>query len=152
MKIKFTPKYNYEGLHFPIELINVTLELKEGKWLPKINQEKIAQIVIRELPFQKERLTGNQVKFIRSYFKMSMREFAQQVVKESHGAVANWEHCLNHSTKMDINIEILLRLYILEKLLPSSHEQGSRFFEYYMEIRRMEFSEAGEAPIMKLVA
>ena len=43
--------------------------------------KKIASMAIKKLALQEEKLTGNQVKFIRSYFAMSLREFGNTVVK-----------------------------------------------------------------------
>ncbi|MDD4972707.1 MAG: hypothetical protein PHY93_00070 [Bacteriovorax sp.] len=36
---------------------------------PKIDVRKVVEAVIKELPFQKERLTGDQIKFILTYFE-----------------------------------------------------------------------------------
>lgn len=64
----------------------------------------IATAAIKALISQEQRFTGNQIKFIRNYFSMSLRDFAK-VVHESHTAVNKWEKHGNKITSMDINIE-----------------------------------------------
>ena len=91
MKTKTEPTFLYEGLGFPIELENVEMVNINGEWHPKIDIHYIANEIIKKLPTQEDRLTGNQVKFIRSYFSMPLREFGEIVVHESHAAVSKWE-------------------------------------------------------------
>ncbi|MCF6808517.1 hypothetical protein L3V79_08965 [Thiotrichales bacterium 19S9-12] len=112
MKTKTVKNYTYDGLGFPVILKEVKMEQVMGVWAPIIDIEYIAQKTIKKLITQDSRLTGNQIKFIRQYFSMSLRDFAEQVVSESHTAVAKWEKRGNEITKMDINIEKILRLYI----------------------------------------
>ena len=148
MKTKILKKYKYDGLGFPVELHNVTMIQLDGEWHPKIDVRAVAKDVITELPFQKERLTGSQVKFIRSYFEMSLRDFASNVVNESHAAVAKWEKVDNKTTSMDLNIEIMLRLYVHEKVTIKTKKQKSEFFNQYLALRDMNFSL--KIPMLKL--
>jgi len=112
MKRKKLKEYTYDGLGFPVKLLNVEMVMIDGEWHPKINVEKVADDAIRKLAMQKERITGKQLKFIRTYFSMSLRGFAKEVVNESHTAVSKWEKFGNKVTNMDINIEKIIRLYI----------------------------------------
>lgn len=139
MKTKKLEKYTYEGLGFPIELSQVPMIKFEGKYHPKIDILKISDKVIRELPFQKEKFTGNQIRFIRSYLKMPLREFAKTVVKESHTAVSKWEKFGSNPTNMDDNIETVLRLYLIEKFCSKTIAQKNNFFNYFQKIRSLEF-------------
>ncbi len=148
MKKKVLKNYNYEGLGFPIKLQNVTMYLIDGQWSPKIDVRKIADNAIKELPSQKERLTGNQIKFIRTYLEMSLRDFASKVVKESHTAVAKWEKFENKATNMDVNIEMMLRLYIDEQVSVKTKKQQQQFFETYLALREMSFSLNEPAPLL----
>lgn len=133
---KIQKKYLYEGLGFPIELHNVEMVKFEDEWHPKIDVRKIADAAIKALVLQKSRLTGNQIKFIRAYFSMSLRMFAKKVVNESHMAVKKWEDCGNKATSMDLNIEKILRLYILDKVVVPER-QISKFREKYRQVDRM---------------
>lgn len=148
METKILKKFKYEGLGFPVELHNVTMVWIDGEWLPKLDVRKIAKELIIELPFQKERLTGNQIKFIRTYFKMSLREFAKNVVNESHTAVAKWEKFLNKPTNMDVNIEVMLRLYVYEQVGIKTKKQKNEFFDRYLKLREMNFVSKTSVPVL----
>ncbi|MCF6776422.1 hypothetical protein L3V83_07515 [Thiotrichales bacterium 19X7-9] len=117
MKTKVQKKYIYHGLLFPIELSEVVLVYYDKQWQPKIDVLKLSDQVIKKLAFSENRLTGNQLKFIRNYFNMSLRDFARDVVSESHNAVAKWEKYENEPTNMDLNIEKSIRLYICDKVI-----------------------------------
>lgn len=152
MKKKIIKKFKYEGLNFPIELLNVTMVMVDGEWHPKIDVRKVADAIIKEIPFQKERLTGSQIKFIRTYFEMSLRDFALKVVNESHTAVAKWEKFDGKSTNMDINIEILLRLHVIERVVAKSQKQKNKFFDNYMELRKTNFTVNKPCPAVEMSA
>lgn len=141
MKKKTLSKYNYEGLGFPIELVDVEMIFLDGEWLPKIDVRKVADAVIRLIPFQNERITGNQIHFIRTHFGMSLRKFAVEVVKESHMAVSKWEKFGDKSTNMDANIEIMLRLYIYEKVCVKTTKEKQNFYQKFQKIK--------DAPLLK---
>jgi hypothetical protein len=130
----------YEGLGFPINLEKVEMVNISGEWHPKMDIRKIADQAIKMLVSRDAKLTGNQVKFIRTYFSMSLRKFAKEVVRESHTAVAKWEACLNESTKMDINIEMMLRLYVIEKLESKTVKDRNKFYEKYLQLKQFCFS------------
>lgn len=148
MKKKTIKSYIYEGLGFPVKLQDVTMLLVDDEWIPKIDVRKTAESVIKELPFQKERLTGNQIKFVRTYFEMSLREFAINVVNESHTAVAKWEKFADKSTNMDVNIEIMLRLYVYEQVVIKTKKHRQSFFGKYVALRDMDFSVKMPSPIL----
>lgn len=133
MNSKIIKNYIYEGLGFPVKLEEVEFVQVGDEWHPKINVLKIAEKVISELAFQEARLTGNQVKFIRSYFSMSLREFADKVVHESHMAVSKWEKKGDLPTNMNANTEHELRLYILENSLKN---KTAKFYELYLKTKR----------------
>ncbi len=73
---KIVKHFTYEGLGFPIELQQVEMRKIDNEWHPKIDVRKVAHSAMASLVSQKERLTGNQIKFIRSYFSMTLREKA----------------------------------------------------------------------------
>ena len=115
MKTKIVKNYLYEGLGFPVELEAVEMRYIEDDWYPIIDVKKVANQVIGKLAVQESRLTGNQVKFIRTYYSMPLREFGKVVVHESHTAVSKWEKREDLPTNMNINTEHELRLYIVER-------------------------------------
>ena len=128
MKTKIEPTFLYEGLGFPIELENVTMININDEWHPKIDVRYVADEIIKKLAIQEERLTGNQVKFIRSYFSMPLREFGETVVHESHTAVSKWEKCGDEITNMNENTEQVLRLYIIEQTQTKTKADQKNFY------------------------
>lgn len=129
MKTKIEPILRYEGLGFPIELENVEMININDEWHPKIDVHYIADEIIKKLAVQEDRLTGNQVKFIRSYFAMSLRDFGKKVVNESHTAVSKWEKWGDDVTNMNQNTEQVLRLYVIEKTQTKT-EQNNFYLNY----------------------
>jgi len=138
MKTKTVKKFIYKGLGFPIELSDVKMVMIDAEWHPKIDVKKIADKAIKALALQKERLTGAQVKFIRSYFSMSLREFSKKVVHESHTAVNKWEKYGDKATCMDENIEVMLRLYILNKVDMKTVKQKNEFYKKYQKVKHVQ--------------
>ena len=149
MKSKIKKKYIYQGFGFDVELNEVELIFINNEWMPKIDVKKAANLVMAQIPFQHERLNGFQVKFIRDYFGMSLRDFARDVVKVSHMAVSKWEKFKTKPTNMDINIECLLRLYILEK---TEKFNEKKFYSMYREIRQREYTFSEPRIVLKEVA
>lgn len=131
MKTKTESSFLYKGLGFPIELEHVAMICINGEWMPKIDVRKIADEAIKKLAIQEERLTGNQVKFIRSYFSMTLREFGKTVVYESHTAVNKWEKCGNDITNMNENTEQVLRIYIIERTQTKTQAEQENFYSNF---------------------
>ena len=150
MKKKKVKSYTYDGLGFPVELVEVDMLFIDGGWQPKIDIRRVADQAIKALVVQPGRLTGHQVKFIRTYFSMTLRDFAKQVVHESHTAVAKWEKFGDEVTNMDGNIEAMLRLYIYEQLCANTVKQKNEFFKQYQQVKQL-FS-AKNTPIVLQIA
>lgn len=131
MKTKIEPTFLYEGLGFPIELENVEMININDEWHPKIDVHYVADEIIKKLATQEERLTGNQVKFIRSYFSMPLREFGETVVHESHTAVSKWEKYEDEITNMNENTEQVLRLYIIEQTQTKTIADQKNFYSNF---------------------
>jgi DNA-binding transcriptional regulator YiaG len=134
VKKKIVKNYIYEGLGFPITLHNVELVEFDGEFHPKIDARKISDMAIISLVDQKSRLTGNQIKFIRKYFFKSLREFSI-IVNESHMAVKKWENFNEKPTNMDINIEILLRLFIYDQTSIKFSNDKKRLVNFYRQYK-----------------
>lgn len=140
MKNKILKNFTYNGLGFPIKLHNVEMAMIEGELHPKIDVKEISESAIKSLVRQENRLTGNQIKFIRTYFSMSLREFSK-VVNESHMAVKKWEDFGNKPTNMDLNIEILLRLHIHNQVAAvKTNKDKIEFYDQYTALTTL-FSE-----------
>lgn len=133
MTKKFKKTYIYEGLGFPIKLHNIEMVLVDGEYAPKIDIRKIAKNTIQNLILEKNKLTGNHIKFIRAYFSLSLREFSK-IVNESHTAVRKWESFHNTPTNMDPNIEKTIRVFICDNILFKNKADKSDFYNQYHAI------------------
>lgn len=133
MTKKIVKTYIYEGLGFPIELKNIEMIFVRGEYAPKIDVESIAEKAAKNLILQQPKLTGNQIKFIRSYFSLSLREFSK-IVNESHTAIRKWESFKNKPTNMDPNIEARIRVYIYDKVFIRSTNDKLKFYDQYQAI------------------
>lgn len=103
------------GLGFPVRLLNVPMIKIRGRWTPNIDYGRLTDAVLRALCAKPVRLTGNEVRFIRLHFEMTLQEFAARFAV-SHAAVIKWEKSKDDSTGMNWASEKDLRLFILSKL------------------------------------
>ena len=137
MKSKTEKNYIYKGLGFPVLLSQVKMHLIQDEWHPLLDVKKISDLTIKKLVAQDGRLTGNQVKFIRTYFAMTLRDFAN-VMEVTHTAVNKWEKTQNSVTKMDINTEKMLRLYVVITLYKQKNkEQEKALYQEYIGLQNI---------------
>jgi DNA-binding transcriptional regulator YiaG len=108
----------WEGLGFPIRLINVPMKEVFGDWILNINLALFQKTVLHMLARKPTPLNGAELRFIIDYLKMSTREFAQ-LFGVTHAAVLKWE---NEKSKMNPSTEVCLRLYILNYLKVADKE------------------------------
>ena len=136
MTKKVMKTFIYEGLGFPIELHDIEMIMINGEYTPKIDVRAVADDAMKSLVLQKTKLTGNQVKFIRTYFSASLREFCK-IVNESHMAVKKWENFKGKPTNMDPNIETRIRLYVYDKICVKTKSDKIKFYDQYQAINEI---------------
>jgi DNA-binding transcriptional regulator YiaG len=115
MEKKKVKRYVYEGLGFPIVLVNITLVKKRNVWTPAIDYNKLQKEVLLALSHKPLSLTGNEIHFIRASLEMTLEKFGKQF-GVTHAAVLNWEKGKDKSAKINPTTELYIRLFILEKL------------------------------------
>lgn len=116
----------WEGLGFPIRLINVPMKKVFGEWVLDINLDLFQKVVLHTLARKSASLSGAELRFIIDYLKLSTREFAH-LFGVTHAAVLKWE---NEKSRMNPSTEICLRLYILNHLKVADRE----FRKLYLKI------------------
>lgn len=129
----------YNGLGFPIRLINAPMKKIYGKWAFDFSMGVFQEAVLYMLATKTSQLTGPELRFIIDYFELSYREFAK-LLSVSHAAVVKWE---KEKSKMNIHTEIALRLYILNYLKVTDKE----FRKFYLEISQKNLTEPNENQI-----
>jgi DNA-binding transcriptional regulator YiaG len=117
----------YEGLGFPIRLINVPMKKIFGEWAMDINFNILQKNVLHMLAGKPTSLSSDELRFIMGYLEMSTRQFAN-LFDVTHVAVLKW---LKGDAKMNPNTEICLRLYLLDYLCVTDKE----FRKLYVKIR-----------------
>jgi len=136
MRKKTAKLYTYEGLGFPVNLINAPLIEIRGEFVLDVDFNKLQKAVLLHLSHKKGPLTGNEVKFIRKYFGLTATKFAE-LLACTHAGVLKWENREDNFTKMAPTTEIYIRLSILEHL----NKDASDFKDLYQEIRLPELVE-----------
>lgn len=130
MKTKIEKKYTFNGLGFPVHLINVPMVEIRGEFILDIDFNKLQKAVLLHLCYKKTPLTGNEIKFIREYFSFTTTAFGR-LFSYSHSAVLKWEKQGNTVARIAPTAEIYLRFYILDFLKKDALD----FKELYHEIK-----------------
>ena len=73
---KIQPLFEDFGCGFPIVLRNVPMVKVRGVWTPEINYDEFHKAVLRALAHKKSRLTGNQIKFVRSLYSRNHKSLS----------------------------------------------------------------------------
>jgi hypothetical protein len=115
MQSKTQKKYVDESLGFPVVLLNAPMIKVRGEWALHVNYNEYQKVVLKILAHKSSRLTGNEVSFIRKYFKMTARSFAERF-SVKHTAVLKWEKQYDKVTNTTWSTEKDIRLFILDEL------------------------------------
>lgn len=110
----------YYGLGFPIELTDFPMLEIDGEWVPRVNYNKLDDMMAIGVPLKPARLTGHEVRFLRLRLGYSHQEFAG-LFESTRQDVIKWEKSGDGITKMKWPTEKDLRLRVLarENLQPS---------------------------------
>jgi hypothetical protein len=103
------------ALGFPVKLINVPMVKIRGAWTPDINYNALEKAVLDALCWKLTRLTGDEIRFIRLHFGMTLQAFAKRFTV-THAAVIKWEKNGGRPTPMNWTTEKDIRLFVLSKL------------------------------------
>jgi hypothetical protein len=116
------------GFGFPVRLLDVTMVKARGVWTPRIYYNKLAEWVLLTLSRRACPLTGNQVRFIRNHFEMTLQAFARRF-GVTHAGVIKWESAGDHSTAMNWSTEKDIRMFIQSKLSADPEKVGDLYKE-----------------------
>ena len=119
----------FDAFGFPIILHNVPMKKVAGEWFFDIRMNALQEQVLFLLCQKEGALTGAEVRFIRKYLGMTKTDFAK-ITGVTYPAVAKWENQANKCTKMSPAIEIIIRLFAIEKLFPT----GKEFIQQYRKL------------------
>lgn len=105
-----TKDFIYEGLGFPVLLKQVETYISRGEELPKVNHNKLNNLIFDHLLKSRFQLTGNQLNFIRGHMNLSQVEFAKKLGYESHSTVSSWLNKGNDASGMPPQSELAVRM------------------------------------------
>ena len=114
----------YEGLGFPIELIDAPMKKVFGEWIIDIDMNELQLFVFRGLIHKPYPLTGKEIRFMRKFLELSTTELGKKF-GVSHATVIKWEKAQAKISPMQ---ESYMRLFLFECL--KDHE----LIELYKEI------------------
>ena len=133
MKKKIRKRFVYEGLGFPIILKNISIIKKHGEIIPDIDFNRLQKIVLLNLCHKNEPLTGNEIRFIRKFFEMTLTEFGKNFGC-SHAAVMKWEKYGNRFAKIEPTTDVYIRLFVFSHL----NRKNNAFKELYEHLDIMQ--------------
>jgi len=134
-KQKIEKEIIYEGLGFPIVLINVSMVELRGIWTPNIDLNVLQKVVLLSLAHYPADLTGNQIHFIRTWLSLTQSDFGK-LFGVTHPAIVKWEKTGNTVSKMNLSTQRDLRLYLLDQLLVRDED----FRKAYKIIHKTEYT------------
>jgi len=125
------------GFGFPVKLVNVPMVKVRGEWTPAINYNLLAEVVLKELCEKDSNLTGNEVRFVRQHFEMTLQQFAKRF-GVTHPAVMKWEKMKNKPTGANWATEKDIRLFVLNQLTsrPAEIVDLYRYLEHVIDRER----------------
>ena len=132
METKIQKEFIETGFGFPVKLFNVPMVKVRGEWTPKVNYNELAHLMLLALSRKESRLTGAEVKFIRTHFEMTLQDFANRF-SVTHVAVLKWEKSKHAATAMGWSTEKDVRLFVLTKL----DTQATEFAVLYANLEEM---------------
>lgn len=115
-KQKIEKEFIYKGLGFPIVLGNVPMIELRGAWTLDVDLNVLQKAALLALAHHPTDLTGNQVRYIRTWLNMSQVEFGK-LFGITHPAVVKWEKAGDKAAKINLTTQRDLRLLLLDRLL-----------------------------------
>jgi DNA-binding transcriptional regulator YiaG len=115
----------YEGLGFPVELIDCPMQKIMGEWVIDINLAALQRFVFQGLISKPYPLTGKELRFMRKFLEMTTTEFGEKL-GVSHAAVVKWE---KEQAEISAAQEPYIRLFLCERF------RDSELLRIYRDIR-----------------
>ena len=128
MEKKIMKVYVDHGFGFPVRISNAPMIKVRGIWALNVNQNELTTAAALALSHEKSLLTGNQLKFIRYFFKMTLKKFGDRF-GVAHSTVINWEKKGDQPTKMEWGTEKDLRMEVMHHVYKNPEKIGDLFVE-----------------------
>lgn len=119
----------YEGLGFPVLLVNASLRKTLGEWVIDIDFNKLRKKALNFLIHKPTSLAADEIRFIRKHFELTTTEFGK-ALGVTHVAVLKWESGENRILP---TIDLCIRIYVLRRLHAKNEEFGKLIYEILPE-------------------
>ena len=144
MERKIQKQFIDHGCGFPVVLINVPMIKIRGEWIPDIDYNILEKSILIDLCHKTFKLTGNEIRFIRIYFEMTLQAFAKRFGVQ-HPTVIKWENFKDIPTNMSVGTEKDIRLFVIKELM------GPKFIgPLYTELEATPFDATGQKSPLQL--
>ncbi len=102
----------FEGLGFPIELIDCPMKKVIGEWVIDIDLDALQDFVFKGLIHKPYPLTGREVRFMRRHIDLTTKDFGKKL-GVTHAAVVKWE---NGTAKISLVQDVYIRMLFMHML------------------------------------
>lgn len=124
-----TETFIYDGLGFPVKLVNVPMKKVFGEWVLDINLGKFQRDILHILAYKNQPLASAELRFIRKYFELTTTAFGK-AFGVTHAAVLKWE---SRQNRIPPTTELCVRLFVLDKLRAKNEEFGRLYHKVTLE-------------------
>lgn len=108
--MKILENYIFKGFGFDVLLKNVKIKMIDGEEYPAINLNELKNIIAKNLLSSKHRLTGNQLKFVRTYLQLSLDNISEKIHIPS-STLRSWENKGSEFTGFSLEQEKAFRIF-----------------------------------------
>lgn len=140
-----TDTFIYDGLGFPIKLVNVPMKQIFGEWALDINLGKLQRDILHLLVYKIQPITGSELRFIRKYFELTTTAFGK-AFGVTHAAVLKWE---SGQGRVPPTTELCIRLFVLDKLRAKNEEFGRLYHRVTIEALAQHQKEANDDKLLE---
>lgn len=127
-RMKPDKPFVYEGLGFPVELVGFPTKKIRDVVVPDMDLNELQEMVFRALITKESRFSGAEIKYIRSYLRETQSEFSKNLNQANHSIVSQWEAKGVKFTGMEINTEVVLRVYMYTSMSRSTKQATDPFW------------------------
>lgn len=121
--MKILESYTFKGFGFDVLLKNVPIKSVDGDDYPNINMNELKAHTAKALLTSRQRLIGHQMKFLRTYLKMSFDDvFAKIHIPAS--TLRSWENKGSEFTGLNLDQEKAFRIMVINQIL---EQEKSKF-------------------------
>lgn len=115
---KVLEAYTFKGFGFDVLLKNVVIKTSEGGDYPDINMNELKLLTAKALLHGKQRLNGYQLKFLRTFLKLSFDEVSNKIHVPA-STLRSWENRGSEFTGLGIDQEKAFRIMTVNMIFES---------------------------------